>query len=103
MMPMYLQNKCWKRIIFPPLKGSKKHVLKCLSKITIVMQAAKTGKDTIRSMLVTNILHTNTDKLIPAKVVVFSALLNIVHTKFMAPSRDDKPMWGLHVRDTRYK
>ena len=38
------QNKCWNNNKSPPLNGSKKEQLKCLSKIIIVITPAKTGK-----------------------------------------------------------
>ena len=39
------QNRCWNSKRSPPLIGSKNVVLKFLSKITIVIQPANTGKD----------------------------------------------------------
>lgn len=50
--------------MFPPLHGSKKHVLKCLSNIIMVIAAAKTGSEHISSIAVTKELHMKTEKLI---------------------------------------
>ena len=43
----------------PPLKGSKKEQLKCLSKIIIVIHPANTGNDINNKKLVKNILQEN--------------------------------------------
>lgn len=78
--------------MLPPLQGSKKHVLKWRSKIIIVIAAANTGSEHIRSIAVTNELHRNTEKLIDEKVAAFMPLLKIVATKLIAPNKDDKPL-----------
>ena len=54
-----MKNKCWKSIRSPPLIGSKNEVLKCLSKIIIVIQPANTGNDIINRNEVKNIDHGN--------------------------------------------
>jgi hypothetical protein len=46
----------------PPLIGSKKEELKCLSKIIIVIHPAKTGNDIINNKDVKNIDQLNKDK-----------------------------------------
>ena len=53
------QNKCWNNKRSPPRIGSKNDVLKCRSKMIIVIQPANTGRDMINSKEVKNILHGN--------------------------------------------
>ena len=56
------QNKCWKKIMSPPLIGSKNDVLKCLSNMIMVMQPANTGNEIISNIDVKNIDQENNDK-----------------------------------------
>jgi hypothetical protein len=46
----------------PPLIGSKKDELKCLSKIIIVITAAKIGNEIINNIDVKNVDQLNNDK-----------------------------------------
>jgi hypothetical protein len=49
------QNKCWNNNKSPPLNGSKKEQLKCLSNIIIVIHPANTGRLIINNNEVKNI------------------------------------------------
>ena len=53
------QNKCWGKIKSPPLNGSRKLVLECLSEVIIVIHPANTGRGIINKIGVKNILHGN--------------------------------------------
>ena len=56
------QKRCWKSKRSPPLKGSKKEELKCLSKIIIVIHPANTGKLIINNKEVNKIDQGNKGK-----------------------------------------
>lgn len=52
------QNRCWYRIGSPPPAGSKKVVFRLRSVNSIVIPAAKTGRDRRRSTAVIRTDHT---------------------------------------------
>lgn len=53
------QNKCWYRIGSPPPEGSKNVVFKFRSVRSIVIPAARTGRDNRSRTAVTKTAHTN--------------------------------------------
>lgn len=53
------QNKCWYRMGSPPPAGSKKVVFKLRSVRSIVMPAARTGRERRRRTAVISTAHTN--------------------------------------------
>jgi len=85
------QNKCWKSNKSPPLKGSKKQLLKCLSLIIIVIQAAKTGIDIISNNDVKKIDQLNNSMKLNKYNSENDDIDNIDDIKLIAPNKDDKP------------
>ena len=57
------QNRCWYRIGSLLLAGSKNEVLKFRSKRSIVIAAARTGRDRISKIVVTTIDQQNRERL----------------------------------------
>lgn len=53
------QNRCWYKMGSPPPAGSKNVVLRFRSVSSIVMPAARTGRDNRRSTAVIRVAHTN--------------------------------------------
>jgi hypothetical protein len=76
----------------PPLIGSKKDVLKCLSKIIIVIHPANTGNDIINNIDVKNIDQLNNDKNKILYCIDKLDALNIVTIKLIDPSKLDSPI-----------
>ena len=56
------QKRCWKGKRSPPLNGSENDVLKCLSKIIVVIHPASTGREIDNKKEVKNILQGNRGK-----------------------------------------
>jgi len=86
------QNRCWNNNTSPPLIISKKHPLKCLSNITIVIHAANTGNDIINNNDVINIDHGNNGKYKYADNNDRFADFNNDTIKFIDPNNDDNPI-----------
>jgi len=90
------QNKCWNKIKSPPRKGSKKQLLKCLSLIIIVMHAAKTGIDIIKSNDVKKIDQENNSIKLKRYNKEKEETERIEEIKLIEPKREDKPAkWRL--------
>jgi hypothetical protein len=75
----------------PPLMGSKKDVLKCLSKIIIVIHPANTGNDIINKTDVANIDQENNDKNKTLYCIDKLDALNIVQIKLIEPKIELNP------------
>lgn len=75
----------------PPLVGSRKDVLKCLSKVVIVIHPANTGDDIIDKTDVANIDQENNDKNKTLYCIDKLDALNIVHIKLVEPDIEDNP------------
>jgi hypothetical protein len=76
----------------PPRIGSKKDVLKCLSKIIIVIHPANTGNDIINNIDVKNIDQLNNDKNKILYCIDKLDALNIVTIKLIDPNKLDSPI-----------
>lgn len=85
------QNKCWNNSKSPPRKGSKKHELKCLSLIIIVIQAANTGIEITKSKDVKKIDQENNSIKLKRYNNEKEEILRILEIKFIEPKREDKP------------
>lgn len=85
------QNKCWKYTMSPPLIGSRKDELKCLSKIIMVMQPANTGKDITNNIDVKKIDQLNSDRNRILYCIARLDALNIVTMKLMDPNNELNP------------
>jgi hypothetical protein len=75
----------------PPLIGSKKDVLKCLSKIIIVIHPANTGNDIINNIDVKNIDQLNNDKNKILYCIDKLDALKIVTIKLIDPNNELNP------------
>jgi len=85
------QNKCWNKSKSPPLNGSKKQLLKCLSEIIIVIHAAKTGIDIINRREVKNIDHENNSIKLNKYNNENDDIDKMLDMKFIAPNNELKP------------
>lgn len=85
------QNRCWNKIKSPPLNGSKKALLKCLSLIIIVMQAAKTGIDIINNNDVKNIDQENNSIKLNRYNRLKEDTDSMLDMKFIEPNSELKP------------
>lgn len=83
------QNKCWYRIGSPPPEGSKKEVLKLRSVKSIVIAAAKTGRDNRRRIAVNFTAQTKSG--IRSKRIPLDRILIIVVIKLIAPRIEEAP------------
>ena len=75
----------------PPLIGSKKEELKCLSKIIIVIHPANTGNEMINNKDVKNIDQLNNDKNNILNWIDKLHALNIVTIKLIDPNNELNP------------
>ena len=90
------QNKCWNKIGSRPRRGSKKDVLKFLSKSNIVIARAKTGNDIRSNTAVISIDHENRAI---CRSKYQNLMLIIVVIKLIAPRRDEtRARWRLNIR-----
>jgi uncharacterized membrane protein len=78
--------------MLPPLQGSKKLVLKCLSNIIIVMQPARTGKEIISNKEVMNRDQAKRGRVRLEHTTDWLATLMMVTTKLMEPKRELRPV-----------
>ncbi len=85
------QNKCWNRIKSPPLNGSKNDVLKCLSKIIIVIHPANTGNDTNNRIEVKKIVHGNKGMNNALCKIETDEAFNVVTIKLIDPNKELNP------------
>jgi hypothetical protein len=76
----------------PPLIGSKNDVLKCLSKIIIVIQPANTGNDIISNIEVKKIDQLNSDRNKMLYCIDKLEALNMVTIKLIDPNNELNPM-----------
>lgn len=83
------QNKCIYKIGSPPPAGSKKEVLKFRSVKSMVIAAAKTGKDSSNKITVTKIAHANRGT--RSKIIPLWRILKVVDIKLIAPKIDEIP------------
>ncbi len=73
----------------PPPMGSKKDVLKFQSVNSIVIPAAKTGKERSSSTAVIKTAHTKSG--IQSQYIAGTHIFTIVVIKFIAPNKEDSP------------
>ena len=85
------QDECWSGIKSPPLNGSRNDVLKCLSKIIIVIQPANTGKDTNSSIEVKKIVHGNNGMNNALCKIVTEEAFKVVTIKLIDPNKELNP------------
>jgi hypothetical protein len=85
------QNRCWNRSKSPPLSGSKKQLLKCLSEIIIVIHAANTGIDIINNNDVKKIDQLNNSIKLNRYNNENDDTLKMLDMKFIAPNNELKP------------
>lgn len=83
------QNRCWYRMGSPPPAGSKKVVLRFRSVRSIVMPAARTGRDRSSSTAVIRTAHTN--KGVWYWEIAGGFMFKIVVIKLIAPRIDEIP------------
>lgn len=83
------QNKCWYKMGSPPPAGSKKVVFKLRSVRSIVMPAARTGRDRSSKTAVIRTDHTN--KGVWYCVVEGGFIFRMVVMKLIAPRIDETP------------
>ena len=83
------QKRCWYRIGSPPPAGSKKVVFKFRSVKSIVIPAARTGRDRRRSTAVMRTAHTKRG--VWYCEIAGGFMLIIVVIKLMAPRIEETP------------
>lgn len=83
------QKRCWYRIGSPPPAGSKKVVFKFRSVKSIVMPAARTGRDNNRRTAVISTAQTNRG--VWYCEIAGGFILIIVVIKLIAPKIEDTP------------
>lgn len=83
------QNRCWKRTGSPPPFGSKNEVFTLRSVNSIVIAAARTGRDRSRSTTVTFTAQINS--CIRSNVIPLARAFIIVVKKFRDPRMDEAP------------
>lgn len=85
------QDRCWNKIKSPPLNGSENEVLKCLSKVIVVIHPANTGRDNNNKILVKNIVHGNKGTNKPDCKIANEVAFNTVTIKLIDPNKEDNP------------
>lgn len=83
------QNRCWNRIGSPPPLGSKKDVFTFRSVNSIVIAAARTGRDKRSNTTVT--LTAQTNSCIRSRVSPLARAFIIVVKKFKEPRMEEAP------------
>lgn len=83
------QNRCWYRIGSPPPAGSKKEVFKFRSVKSMVIPAARTGRDRSRRTAVIRTAHTKSG--VWYWEIAGGFMLIIVVMKLIAPKIEETP------------
>ena len=85
------QNKCWGEIKSPPLNGSRKLVLECLSDVIVVIRPADTGRGINNKIGVKNILRGNNGINNADCKIANDVAFNIVTIRLIDPNKGLNP------------
>ena len=85
------QNECWGEIKSPPLNGSRKLVLECLSDVIVVIRPANTGRGINNGIEVKNILRGNEGIDNADCKIANDVAFNIVTVRLIGPNKELNP------------